>query len=120
MEDNEKEFHRILKTLKHYVDDLAKRSKGRFNLTRNTCGYLVVPEGQQHLLNVRNKQGVSVREVCGVVWRSMSITTPHDIDVVWKDGKFVEGRLPEDTWAIIDRTGYGDNKCSDSFVYFKI
>lgn len=111
----------LVTALNTHVAGLMEKSKGRFCPKKNTPGYLVVPKDKEWLLELANEYEFSLRRFCQGVWPNMQIINPSQIDIVFKDGEWKEEHLPDDTWAIIDRMGYGDPMCGkDSFELFKV
>ncbi|MBO6031774.1 MAG: hypothetical protein J6Q22_10000 [Prevotella sp.] len=114
-------FPRIVVSLCRSMIQLAEKGSYDFLDDKMTNGYIVVPRSQEYLLDVKNKYGFSVRNLCFVAWPNMTITNPNDIDIRFSESGWKKERLPSDTWAVIDCQRYGDpNFGEDSFVLFRV
>lgn len=116
------EYYKLIAIIRDAIFELSTKTNGRFSpAASNEHHYIVVPKKQQSLLaETRNKEGFSVYQYCRKIWKSLYVTDPEDIDIIWSEGGYRAGRLPKDTWAIIDCKGYGNDDCPDAIVTFKV
>jgi len=114
-------FYKVVIKLCVAINKLQVASRGMFCPKNGSPGYIVVPKSDEWMLDQKNQYGTSVRNFCWFCWPKMGITNPEDITDVYKDGRWVEERLPSDTWGIIDGITYAlRTSGEDSFVTFKV
>lgn len=101
--------------------DLEVRTMGRFIPSRDEFYFALPSKCIDTLHRAVSLNGESAYDFFCRVYSKCQIVDSREIDVVYKDGMYQYGHLPDGKAAVIARNMYGDPATMDKgFVYFDV